>query len=193
MTDSNERSVVRCFVDEAGDPTLFSGKGKVLVAATDAQAIFCSASCMSVTVGTAPGETLLRDADADQIEPISLASMTNEPTSIGVATNKGIWFQALWIALQAAASRVGFSVASDGKGPDEVLHLVLEPNGGDVHIEYQNSRRVIQLKVKSQGTWALKSLLRRYCQIFTERLTSAMTRQPMSLLLRGDKASGARH
>lgn len=86
--------------------------------------------------------------------------MTNEPTPIGgAATNNGIWFQALWIVLQAAASRVGICVASDAKGPDEVLRLVLEPYGGDVRIEYQNSRRVIQLKVKTQGTWALKDFV----------------------------------
>lgn len=86
--------------------------------------------------------------------------MANETNSVGgAATNRGIWFQALWIVLQGAASRLGTSVTSSSSVPDDVLRLVLEPNGGDVRIEYQNSKRIVQLKVKSKGTWALKDVV----------------------------------
>jgi hypothetical protein len=74
----------------------------------------------------------------------------------GAATNKGIWFQALWIVLQAARSRLKASSTGD---ENAVVRIVLEPSGGDVRIEHVTSRRIVQLKVKSAGTWSLKDVV----------------------------------
>lgn len=86
--------------------------------------------------------------------------MKDETTTLGgAATNKGIWYQALWIVLQAAADWVGINAQTRSNCSNEFVRLVLEPKGGDVRIEYLNSRRIVQLKVKSRGTWSLKDVI----------------------------------
>jgi len=69
----------------------------------------------------------------------------------GAATNKGIYYQALWTVLQAAEATLSPS--------DTGLQLVLEPLGGDSWIERPGHRRVVQLKTEYQGTWSLKTIV----------------------------------
>ncbi len=81
----------------------------------------------------------------------------SKPGTGGAATAAGIWYQALWCALQTTTAR--FDEPSEGKKPAE-LRLILEPvAGGDVQVERPSSRRVVQLKTLSHGTWSLRDVI----------------------------------
>ncbi len=69
----------------------------------------------------------------------------------GAATHKGIWYQALWCALQATHT--------DFETSDAGLRLVLEPEGGDAWLERSNNRRVVQLKTTHRETWSLREVV----------------------------------
>lgn len=76
------------------------------------------------------------------------------PTA-GAATAAGIWFQATWAVLQLAEAKVTHRNANGD------LQLTLEPKGGggDVILRAGPTRRVVQLKILSRGTWSLKDIV----------------------------------
>lgn len=83
----------------------------------------------------------------------------------GAATARGIWYQALWVVLQAAAVRNQTDNSSSPSQGDDVMRLVVEPKGGDVRIEHTKSHRIVQLKVLHKGAWSLKDVI---CEIFPD-------------------------
>ncbi len=77
----------------------------------------------------------------------------------GSATARGIWFQALYVLLQAAEARV-HRTGDEGDTSPANLQIVLEPHGGDARFEMPTSRRVVQLKSRVRGEpWSLKELV----------------------------------
>ncbi len=84
--------------------------------------------------------------------------MSDKKSIGGAATNRGIWYQALWCVLCATSARIKQTDESEGQGGDGV-RLVLEPLGGDALVERAGGRRVVQLKTLSNGTWSIKSVV----------------------------------
>ncbi len=82
---------------------------------------------------------------------IHLRAYKNGETG-GAATHKGIWYQALWCAFQAASTQIETSETGGVK-------LILEPFGGDAWLEQPGHRRVVQLKTAYRGTWSLKEVV----------------------------------
>jgi hypothetical protein len=74
----------------------------------------------------------------------------------GAATNKGIWYQALWCVLQATAARIE---TFGHPSPADRVQLVLEPFGGDAIVQRPGGRRIVQLKTLAHGTWSLKDVV----------------------------------
>ncbi len=80
------------------------------------------------------------------------------PGTGGAATAAGVAYQALWVLLQAAeATLVDAHKTADGH-LDE-LCLILEPYAGDAQLLGPQSRRVVQLKTLTSGTWSLKDVI----------------------------------
>ncbi len=84
--------------------------------------------------------------------------MSNKKSIGGAATNRGIWYQALWCVLHAASARIEQTNESKEPG-DHGVRLVLEPLGGDAWVEGAGKRRVIQLKTLSTGTWSINNVV----------------------------------
>lgn len=76
----------------------------------------------------------------------------------GAATNAGLWYQALWVVLQAATARFQ-EVQQPPDGAATGIRLILEPHGGDLVLAGAATRRVIQLKISNEDTWSLKDVV----------------------------------
>lgn len=77
----------------------------------------------------------------------------------GAATTRGIWYQALWVVLQATSDRQKLFSNNPSNLVDGQIHIVLEPQAGDVRLENENTRRIVQLKTKHEGKWSLKAVI----------------------------------
>lgn len=84
--------------------------------------------------------------------------MSDKKSLGGAATNRGIWYQALWCVLCAASARIKRTDDTEDRG-GHVVSLVLEPLGGDALVERAEGRRVVQLKTLGNGTWSIKRVV----------------------------------